>query len=79
MPLYSRQRSDRKRASRSHSSCYIQRMTTTLKRDELYALVWSEPTSKIAARHGISDRGLGKRARTARGLENREPHGLEGL
>lgn len=32
----------------------------TLTREELYALVWSEPTSKVAARYGISDRGLGK-------------------
>jgi hypothetical protein len=35
-------------------------MTTRLTRDELYALVWSEPTSKVADRDGISDRGLGK-------------------
>jgi hypothetical protein len=32
----------------------------TLTREELYALVWTEPTSKIAPRYGISDRGLGK-------------------
>ena len=32
----------------------------TLTRDELYTLVWSEPASKVAARYGISDRGLGK-------------------
>jgi hypothetical protein len=33
---------------------------TTLTRDELYALVWSEPIQKLAKRYGLSDRGLGK-------------------
>ncbi|MCF8069809.1 MAG: hypothetical protein K9L30_14610 [Desulfobacterales bacterium] len=32
----------------------------TLKRDELYNLVWKEPIIKIASRYGISDRGLTK-------------------
>jgi hypothetical protein len=32
----------------------------SLTREELYALLWTEPVSKVAARHGISDRGLGK-------------------
>src|SRR5262245_57950989 len=31
-----------------------------LTREALYALIWSEPATKIAARYGISDRGLGK-------------------
>jgi hypothetical protein len=35
-------------------------MTTTLTREELYALVWSEPIQKIAPRYGLSDRGFGK-------------------
>ena len=38
----------------------MQRMTTTLTREELYALVWSEPIQKIALRYGLSDRGFGK-------------------
>jgi hypothetical protein len=33
---------------------------TTLTRDKLYALVWSEPIHKLAKQYGISDRGLGK-------------------
>ena len=32
----------------------------TLTREELYALVWSEPIQKIAPRYGLSDRGFGK-------------------
>jgi hypothetical protein len=32
----------------------------SLTRDELYALVWTEPIQKIAPRYNISDRGLGK-------------------
>lgn len=32
----------------------------TLTRDELYALLWSEPVSVVASLYGISDRGLGK-------------------
>jgi len=35
-------------------------MRTTLTRDELYQLVWSEPIQKIAPTFNISDRGLGK-------------------
>jgi hypothetical protein len=31
-----------------------------LKRDELYALVWSVPLVQLAKRYGLSDRGLGK-------------------
>jgi hypothetical protein len=38
----------------------MRRMTTTLTREELYALVWSEPIQKIAPRYGLSDRGFGK-------------------
>jgi hypothetical protein len=33
---------------------------TTITRDELYALVWTEPIQKLAPRYGLSDRGLGK-------------------
>ena len=29
-------------------------------REAVYALVWSEPISKIAPRFGLSDRGLAK-------------------
>ena len=32
----------------------------TLTREELYALVWTEPIQKLARRYGMSDRGLGK-------------------
>jgi hypothetical protein len=35
-------------------------MTYTLTREELYALVWSEPIQKLAPRYGLSDRGFGK-------------------
>jgi hypothetical protein len=35
-------------------------MPTTLRRTELYDLLWTEPVSKVAARFAISDRGLGK-------------------
>jgi hypothetical protein len=35
-------------------------MNTSITRDELYALVWSEPIQKLAKRFKISDRGLGK-------------------
>jgi hypothetical protein len=45
------------RASRAAN---IQRMTHTLTREELYALVWSEPIQKLAPRYGLSDRGFGK-------------------
>jgi hypothetical protein len=31
-----------------------------LTREELYALVWTEPIQKIAPRYGLSDRGFGK-------------------
>jgi hypothetical protein len=30
-------------------------MTATLTREELYALVWSEPIQKLAPRYGLSD------------------------
>ena len=32
----------------------------TLTRDELYALVWSQPIQKLSKRYNIADRGLGK-------------------
>src|SRR5205809_4935972 len=32
----------------------------TLTREQLYDLVWNEPTRTIAARYGLSDRGLAK-------------------
>jgi hypothetical protein len=32
----------------------------TLTREQLYELVWSEPTRTVAARYGLSDRGLAK-------------------
>ncbi|MEO5896546.1 MAG: hypothetical protein ABIS06_12670 [Vicinamibacterales bacterium] len=32
----------------------------TFTREELYALLWTEPVTKVAARYGFSDRGLGK-------------------
>lgn len=35
-------------------------MSTSISRDELYTLVWSEPIQKLAKRFNISDRGLGK-------------------
>jgi hypothetical protein len=35
--------------------------TTTLAREELYNLVWSEPVSKLAKRFGLSDQGLAKK------------------
>jgi hypothetical protein len=35
----------------------------TFTRDELYEMVWKEPMSHIAKRHGISDVGLAKRCR----------------
>jgi hypothetical protein len=38
----------------------MRRMTTTLRRDELFHLVWSEPIQRLAKRFGLSDRGLGK-------------------
>jgi hypothetical protein len=31
-----------------------------LTREALYALIWSEPATKVAIRYGISDRGIGK-------------------
>jgi len=31
-----------------------------LTREELYALVWTEPVRTVAQRFGLSDRGLGK-------------------
>lgn len=34
--------------------------TISLKREELYKMVWSEPVSKLAREYGLSDRGLGK-------------------
>lgn len=33
---------------------------TELTRDELYALVWAEPMTKLACQYGMSDRGLAK-------------------
>ena len=35
----------------------------TLNREDLYALVWSEPMVKVARRFGISDVGLAKACR----------------
>jgi hypothetical protein len=35
-------------------------MSTNIIRDDLYALVWSEPLRKLAERFGLSDRGLAK-------------------
>ena len=35
-------------------------MTHPVTREELYALVWSEPIQKLARRYGLSDPGLGK-------------------
>ena len=41
----------------------------TLTREELCALVWSEPIQKIAPRYGLSDRGFGKLFEAGRRLD----------
>jgi hypothetical protein len=40
--------------------CDDPRMSNTVTREELYALVSSEPIQKIAPKYGLSDRRLGK-------------------
>src|SRR5205807_3180528 len=44
----------------SHTSLTMTPEPATLTREELYELVWNEPTRTIAARFGLSDRGLAK-------------------
>ena len=44
----------------SHYAWYHAAMSHTFTRQELFDLVWSEPTRTIAKRYGISDVGLAK-------------------